>query len=48
MKLGGSLGNVPQKIKNLKLDIFRAVSPFSKVQFILNCINCTHENGLTV
>jgi hypothetical protein len=39
MKLGGSLGNVPQKMKNLlqKLDIFRTVSP-----------NCALENGLTV
>jgi hypothetical protein len=37
MKLGGSLGNVPQKMKNLllKLDIFQTVSPFSRVQFIL-------------
>jgi hypothetical protein len=32
-----SLGNFPQKMKNLlyKLDIFRTVSPFSRVQFIL-------------
>jgi hypothetical protein len=33
MKLGGSLGNVRQKMKNLlyKFDIFRSVSPFSRV-----------------
>jgi hypothetical protein len=44
------LGNVPPKLKkNLvsKLDIFRSVSPFSRVQFIL-FINCTLENALTV
>jgi hypothetical protein len=35
MKLGGSLGNVPQKLKKKKLDIFRTVSPFSRVKFIL-------------
>jgi hypothetical protein len=29
MKLEGSLGNVPQKLK--KLDIFRTVSPFSGI-----------------
>jgi hypothetical protein len=37
MKLRGSLGNVPQKRKNLllELDIYRTVSPFSRVQFLL-------------
>jgi hypothetical protein len=49
MKLGGSLGNVPQKMKNLvlKLDIFWTVSPFLRVLIVLS-INCTLENGLTV
>jgi hypothetical protein len=32
MKLGGSLGNVSQEMKNLW-----TVSPFSRVQFILFC-----------
>jgi hypothetical protein len=47
MNLGGSLGKVPQKMKNLleKLDIFRTVSPFSRIKFInIQFINCTLEN----
>jgi hypothetical protein len=32
MKLEGPLGNVPKK---MLLDIFRTVSPFSRVQFIM-------------
>jgi hypothetical protein len=33
MKLGGSLGNIPQIC--YKFDMFRTVSPFSRVQFLL-------------
>jgi hypothetical protein len=44
MKLGGSLGNDPQKMK--KLDIFRTVSPFSRVQFILLFSEITFIIGL--
>jgi hypothetical protein len=42
MKLGGPKGNVPQKLKKklvIKLDIFRTVSPFSRVQFILSYLD---------
>jgi hypothetical protein len=36
MKLGGSIGNIPQKMKNY---IFRTISPLSRVQFIFSFYN---------
>jgi hypothetical protein len=49
MKLGGSLGNVPQKLKKTcykNLTYFGLLVHFQ--DYNLHCINCTLEIGLTV
>jgi hypothetical protein len=48
MKLVGSLGNVPQKMKNLLVKNGQLVHFKSTIYTDLLSINCTLENGLTV